>query len=81
MERGQVNDFVIIWKEKGAVQHYLLRLGEGEGEGIEWSSSLGWMGSLEATRGLLSLTTERLALVRGLEEAEGVGSPSGPTIF
>ena len=87
MERGQINDFVIAWKDEGTVHHHLLRdggscwLGEGEGPRIKWSSSVGCMGRLEAARGLLSLTTERPALVRGLEEAEGVGSSSAPTTF
>ena len=87
MERGQVNDFVLVWKDEGRVHHHLLRdgsscwLGEGEGPRIARSTSVGCMGRLEATRGLLSLTTERPALVRGLEEAEGVGSSSAPTTF
>ena len=87
MERGQINDFVIAWMDEGTVHHHLLRdggscwLGEGEGPRIKWSSSVGCMGRLEAARGLLSFTTERPALVRGLEEAKGVGSSSAPTTF
>ena len=87
MERGHVNDFVVVWKDRGAVHHYLLRdgdtcwLGESKEGGIVWSGSFGWEGSLVAADGLLSLKTDRPALVRGLEEAEGVGSSSAPATF
>ena len=75
----------MVWSERGKVQNYLLRdgsscrIGEGTGEGFTWSSSIGWSGRLEATQGLLSLSTERPVLVRGL--GEGEGPSSGPTVF
>ena len=88
LERGRINDFVIACGVGGRVHHHLLRdgsscwLGEGEGPKIKWRGSGAWrFGRLKAESGLLSLTTERPALVRGLEEAEGVGSSSGPTTF
>ena len=64
MVRGQVDDFVVVWSDRGMVQNYLLRdgsscrIGEGTGEGFTWSSSIGWSGRLEATQGLLSLSVD-----------------------
>ena len=88
LERGRINDFVIECGVEGRAQHHLLRdgsscwLGEGDGPKIKWTGSGTWcFGRLKAEGGLLSLTTERPALVRGLEEAEGVGPSSGPTTF
>ena len=85
VEKGHVGDFVVVWKDRGEIQHYSLwdgrscRMGEGRGEGFSWSSSLGWSGRLEVAEGLLSLTTDRPGYVRGLGTAEG--SSSGPTVF
>ena len=88
LERGRINDFVIACGVGGRVHHHLLRdgnscwLGEGEGPKIKWSGSGNWcFGRLKAESGLLSLTTERPALVKGLEEAAGVGPSTGPTTF
>ena len=85
MERGQVDDFVIAWSDRGVVENFLLRNGQScwmgaePGEGISWSSSLGWRGRLEATQGSISLSTERPSFVRGL--GDGEGPSSGPTVF
>ena len=88
LEQGRINDFIIVLNVGGKVHHHLLRdgsscwLGEGEGPKIKWSGSGAWcFGRLKAESGFLSLATERPALVRGLEEAEGVGSSSAPTTF
>ena len=54
-------------------------MGAESGEGITWSNSLGWRGRLEATRGFLSLSTERPAFVRGLGNGEGLSK--GYTVF
>ena len=87
LERGRINDFVIACGVEGRVRHHLLRdgsscwLGEGEGPKIKWMGSGTWcFGRLKAEGGLLSLTTERAALVRGLEAA-GECSSSEPTTF
>ena len=87
MEQGRINDFIIALNEGGRVHHHLLRdgsscwLGEGVGPKIKWrGSGSRCFGRLKAESGLLSLTTERPALVRGLE-AEGEGSSSEPTTF
>ena len=85
MERGQVDDFVIAWSDRGEVENYLLRngqtcwMGAESEEGITWSNSLGWRGRLEASQGSLSLSTERPSMVRGL--GDGEGPSSGPTVF
>ena len=76
MERGQVDDFVIAWSDRGEVENYLLRngqtcwMGAESEEGITWSNSLGWRGRLEASQGSLSLSTERPSMVRGLGDGE-----------
>ena len=87
LERGEIDDFVITCDGGGRVHHHLLRdgsscwLGEGEGPKIKWSGSGNWcFGRLKAEGGLLSLTTDRAALVSGLV-AEGECSSSEPTTF
>ena len=85
VERGQVGDFVMVWKDRGEIKHYLLRdgsscrMGGGNVVGFSWSSSLGWSGRLKVAEGLLSLTTNRPGLV--LDLGTGEGSSSGPTVF
>ena len=87
LERGRINDFVIECGVEGRAQYHLLRdgsscwLGEGDGPKIKWMGSGTWcFGRLKAEGGLLSLTTERAALVRGLEAA-GESSSAEPTTF
>ena len=70
MQRGQVDDFVIVWTDRGEVKHNLLRnghacwMGAETGAGITWDGSLRWRGRLEATQGLLSLSTEWPSMVK-----------------